>query len=134
MATDVAARGLDVTDIDLVVNFDVPMQPEDYVHRIGRTGRAERAGKAVTLVSELDERRAKDIERLLGEEIPRIELEGFARGPRSGDPPKVRARDSGGRGRGPAGGSQRRRSGGRSGGGQRSGGRGGTRRDDSGSK
>ena len=91
VATDVAARGLDITDIDLVVNFDVPMQPEDYVHRIGRTGRAARTGRAVTLVSELDERRATDIERLLGEEIPRIELEGFARDPRTGDPPKGRA-------------------------------------------
>ena len=134
VATDVAARGLDVTDIDLVVNFDVPMQPEDYVHRIGRTGRAARTGRAVTLVSELDERRATDIERLLGEEIPRIELEGFARDPRSGDPPKGRGGGPGGRGRVPAGGSRRRSSGGESGGGQRSGGRGRTRREGSGSK
>jgi ATP-dependent RNA helicase RhlE len=134
VATDVAARGLDVTDIDLVVNFDVPMQPEDYVHRIGRTGRAARTGRAVTLVSELDERRARDIERLLGEEIPRIELEGFARGPRTDDPPRGRRGEAGGRGRGSAGGSKRRRSGGKQGGGQRSGGRGRTRRDGSGSK
>jgi superfamily II DNA/RNA helicase len=52
VATDVAARGLDITDIDLVVNYDVPKYAEEYVHRIGRTGRAHRAGKAVTLVSE----------------------------------------------------------------------------------
>ncbi|NIM00822.1 MAG: DEAD/DEAH box helicase [Acidobacteria bacterium] len=77
VATDVAARGIDITDIDLVVNFDVPMHPEDYVHRIGRTGRAERSGKAVTLVCELDGRRTGDIERLLGEPIPRIKLDGF---------------------------------------------------------
>ena len=77
VATDVAARGLDITDIDLVVNFDVPMHPEDYVHRIGRTGRAERTGKAVTLVCGLDQRRATDIERLLKEKIPRLELDGF---------------------------------------------------------
>jgi ATP-dependent RNA helicase RhlE len=77
VATDVAARGLDITDIDLVVNFDVPMQAEDYVHRIGRTGRAARFGRAVTLVSELDSRRTRDIERLLGEKIPRLKLEGF---------------------------------------------------------
>ena len=77
VATDVAARGLDITDIDLVVNFDVPMQAEDYVHRIGRTGRAERTGKAITLVSELDGRRVAEIERLLGEKVPRVELEGF---------------------------------------------------------
>jgi ATP-dependent RNA helicase RhlE len=78
VATDVAARGLDITDIDLVVNFDVPMQPEDYVHRIGRTGRAERTGRAATLVGERDGRRAADIERLLGYAVPRVELEGFA--------------------------------------------------------
>ena len=134
VATDVAARGLDVTDIDLVVNFDVPMQPEDYVHRIGRTGRAARTGRAVTLVSELDERRAKDIERLLGEEIPRIELEGFARGPRSDDRSRRREGASGGRARGSAGGSNRRRSGGRRGGGQRSGGGGRKPRSGSGSE
>ena len=56
VATDVAARGIDILDIDLVVNFDVPMHAEDYVHRIGRTGRAERSGKAATLVCELDGR------------------------------------------------------------------------------
>jgi ATP-dependent RNA helicase DeaD len=50
-ATDVAARGLDVDDVDLVVNFDLPFDEEDYVHRIGRTGRAGRSGKAVSLVS-----------------------------------------------------------------------------------
>jgi ATP-dependent RNA helicase DeaD len=77
VATDVAARGLDITDIDLVVNFDVPMQAEDYVHRIGRTGRAERHGRAITLVSELDDRRVQDIERLLRNKIPRLEVEGF---------------------------------------------------------
>ncbi|NIM63116.1 MAG: ATP-dependent helicase, partial [Acidobacteria bacterium] len=77
VATDVAARGIDITDIDLVVNFDVPMQAEDYVHRIGRTGRAERSGKAVTLVCELDGRRTRDIEKLLGAPIPRVKLDGF---------------------------------------------------------
>jgi len=82
VATDVAARGLDITDIDLVVNFDVPMHAEDYVHRIGRTGRAERSGKAVTLVSEHDERRVADIERLLGQAVQRVELPGFSYEPR----------------------------------------------------
>ena len=116
VATDVAARGLDITDIDLVVNFDVPMQAEDYVHRIGRTGRAERAGKAVTLVSELDSRRVGDIERLLGYEVPRIKLEEFAyetrgasrrasggRGPRSGAGRRPSDAARGGRGRRPRG-------------------------------
>jgi superfamily II DNA/RNA helicase len=77
VATDVAARGIDITDIDLVVNFDIPMHAEDYVHRIGRTGRAERSGKAVTLVCELDGRRTRDIEKMLGEPIRRIKLERF---------------------------------------------------------
>ena len=78
VATDVAARGLDITDIDLVINFDVPTQPEDYVHRIGRTGRMERRGKAVTLVSPADRRRAADVEHMLGEKVERVDVEGFA--------------------------------------------------------
>jgi ATP-dependent RNA helicase RhlE len=77
VATDVAARGLDIWDIDLVVNFDVPMHAEDYVHRIGRTGRAQRTGRAVTLVSERDARRVDEIERLLGHRVERVEIEGF---------------------------------------------------------
>jgi superfamily II DNA/RNA helicase len=77
VATDVAARGIDITDIDLVINFDVPMHAEDYIHRIGRTGRAERSGKAVTLICELDGRRTRDIEKLLGESIRRVKLERF---------------------------------------------------------
>jgi superfamily II DNA/RNA helicase len=90
VATDVAARGLDIVDIDLVINFDVPGQPQDYVHRIGRTGRAERTGKAVTLVSELDERKAADIERLLGESVVRTELEGFSYAARRTPPSRRR--------------------------------------------
>ncbi len=93
VATDVAARGLDITDIDLVVNFDVPMHAEDYVHRIGRTGRAERSGKAVTLVTPLDERRASAIESLLGYEVQHVRLEGFSYDPRATSP----RRSSGGR-------------------------------------
>jgi ATP-dependent RNA helicase RhlE len=112
VATDVAARGLDITDIDLVVNFDVPMHAEDYVHRIGRTGRAARTGKAITLVSELDGRRVAEIERLLGEKVPRVELDDFeyrqARGGRraskkpaaAGRGSGSRRKRTGGRGRG----------------------------------
>ena len=116
VATDVAARGLDITDIDLVVNFDVPMVAEDYVHRIGRTGRAERSGKAITLITELDRRRVADIERLLDKRISRVELEGFDYR-RESSPP----RRSGGRGPAGKGGS---RPSGRTSGSQSSGGRG----------
>jgi ATP-dependent RNA helicase RhlE len=81
VATDVAARGLDIDDIDLVVNFDVPMHAEDYVHRIGRTGRAHREGKALTLVSELDGPRVAQIEAMLGHDVRREIVEGFAYAP-----------------------------------------------------
>jgi ATP-dependent RNA helicase RhlE len=94
VATDVAARGLDITDIDLVVNFDVPMQAEDYVHRIGRTGRAERTGRAITLISELDGRRSGEIEALLGVKIPRNQLEGFDYRPIPTDSGRGRGRPS----------------------------------------
>jgi ATP-dependent RNA helicase RhlE len=77
VATDVAARGLDITDIDLVVNYDVPMQAHEYVHRIGRTGRAHRSGRAITLISELDGRRVGEIEQLLGYRVSRSTVEGF---------------------------------------------------------
>jgi superfamily II DNA/RNA helicase len=96
VATDVAARGLDIDDIDLVVNFDVPMHAEEYVHRIGRTGRAHRAGKALTFVSELDVRRAQQIEEMLGHAVPRETIDGFQPGAAlSGD-----RGERGGRGRG----------------------------------
>jgi ATP-dependent RNA helicase RhlE len=77
VATDVAARGLDITDIDLVVNYDMPKYAEEYVHRIGRTGRAHRFGKAATLVSEADARQVREIEQLLGEPVREERLEGF---------------------------------------------------------
>jgi superfamily II DNA/RNA helicase len=77
VATDVAARGLDIDDIDLVVNFDVPMHAEEYVHRIGRTGRAHREGKALTLVSEMDRARVAQIEAMLGHPVRRETLAGF---------------------------------------------------------
>jgi ATP-dependent RNA helicase RhlE len=85
VATDVAARGLDIDDIDLVVNFDVPMHAEEYVHRIGRTGRAHRTGKALTFVSEQDVRRARQIEDLLGHPVRRETIEGFMAGIPAGD-------------------------------------------------
>ena len=74
VATDVLSRGIDVDGIDLVVNFDVPRDAEDYVHRVGRTARAARKGAALTLVSHSDLHRFKRIEKLIGNEIPRVAL------------------------------------------------------------
>ena len=71
VATDIAARGLDVRHISHVVNFDVPLHPEDYVHRIGRTGRVFAVGDAITLMSLEEERFVNAIERLIGTSIPR---------------------------------------------------------------
>ncbi|MWD27567.1 DEAD/DEAH box helicase [Aquicoccus sp. SCR17] len=73
VASDVAARGLDVPSVSHVFNFDVPSHAEDYVHRIGRTGRAGREGKAITISGPKDEKNLADIERLLQKEIPRLE-------------------------------------------------------------
>ena len=70
VATDIAARGIDVKDIGLVVNFDVPEKPEDYVHRIGRTGRAGASGKAITLATPEQHKDVRDIEKLLKAAIP----------------------------------------------------------------
>ena len=69
IATDIVARGIDVDDIQMVVNYDVPREGEDYIHRVGRTARAERDGKAVTLISNKDIRRFRQIERLLGKAV-----------------------------------------------------------------
>lgn len=70
IATDIAARGIDVTGIELVVNYDLPMHAEDYVHRIGRTARAGRRGKAVSFVQPEQQRDLRDIERLIRTRIP----------------------------------------------------------------
>jgi superfamily II DNA/RNA helicase len=100
VATDVAARGLDITDIDLVVNYDVPKYAEEYVHRIGRTGRAHRFGKAATLVSEGDTRQVREIEQLLGESVREERLAGFAYAAmgRSHSERRPRGKPRGGRG------------------------------------
>ena len=74
VATDVVSRGIDVTDVPLVINYDVPHDPEDYVHRIGRTARAENKGEAITLVSPDDAHYWNKIERFLKKEIERIAL------------------------------------------------------------
>ena len=77
VATDIAARGIDVEALGLVVNFDVPHVPEDYIHRVGRTARAELTGDAFTLVSPEEEGDVRAIERHLGTPLPRLRLEGF---------------------------------------------------------
>ena len=74
VATDVAARGIDIADLGHVVNFDVPMAPEDYVHRVGRTARAEATGDAITFVSHEEERLFRDIEKVVGRRIDRSKL------------------------------------------------------------
>ncbi len=69
VASDVAARGLDIPDVSHVFNFDVPIHAEDYVHRIGRTGRAGRSGAAFTIVTGRDQKHADAIEKLIGEKV-----------------------------------------------------------------
>jgi superfamily II DNA/RNA helicase len=80
VATDVAARGLDITDLPCVINYDLPYNAEDYVHRIGRTGRAGATGDALSVYSDKDERLLVDIEKLIKQTITRGELSGFAPG------------------------------------------------------
>jgi ATP-dependent RNA helicase RhlE len=77
VATDIAARGIDVDELSHVVNFDVPASPEDYVHRVGRTARAEARGDAFTFVSPEEEGDVHGIERAIGRRLPRVTLAGF---------------------------------------------------------
>ncbi len=74
VATDIVARGIDIDDIQMVINYDVPRDEEDYVHRIGRTARAGRNGRSVTLVSEKDQLLFRDIERFLEKEVPKEQV------------------------------------------------------------
>ncbi|MET0981100.1 MAG: DEAD/DEAH box helicase [Telluria sp.] len=87
VATDVAARGLDISDLPCVINFDLPYNAEDYVHRIGRTGRAGASGDALSVYSDKDERLLVDIEKLIKQDITRGELAGFT--------PRARGREFG---------------------------------------
>ncbi|WP_434940194.1 DEAD/DEAH box helicase [Shewanella sp. HL-SH8] len=77
VSTEVAARGLDIPDLQYVVNYDLPFLPEDYVHRIGRTGRAGKSGVAISFVSREEERTLNDIEKLIGQKIRRITVPGY---------------------------------------------------------
>ena len=121
VATDVAARGLDVPTISHVINFGLPMKNEDYVHRIGRTGRAGRTGKAITLATYRERGKIRALEDFLEARLNVSEIEGLEPSP----PPARGSRDGGGRGR--DGGGRGRDGGGRgrSFGGGRDGGRGG---------
>jgi ATP-dependent RNA helicase RhlE len=77
VATDVAARGLDIADVSHVINFSVPEHPEDYVHRIGRTGRAQATGDAFTLFTAGDAPHVQAVERYISQKLERVKLEGF---------------------------------------------------------
>jgi superfamily II DNA/RNA helicase len=77
VATDVAARGIDVPGVNLVVNFDAPRQAEDYVHRIGRTGRAGRSGAAVTFLGHADRHLVRHIERFTGNRVSMMVIPGL---------------------------------------------------------
>jgi ATP-dependent RNA helicase RhlE len=77
VATDIAARGLDIADVSHVINYDVPQHPEDYIHRIGRTGRAEAHGDAFTIMVAEDAGHVFAIERFISQKIPRVKLENF---------------------------------------------------------
>ena len=77
VATDIASRGLDIADVSHVVNYDVPQHPEDYVHRIGRTGRAESRGDAFTIMCAEDQSYVERIERFIAKKVERVKLENF---------------------------------------------------------
>lgn len=82
IGTDVLSRGIDVEGIDLVINYDVPPDPEDYIHRIGRTARAATTGTAITFINDLDQRKFFRIESLIGKEVPKMPLPaGLGEGP-----------------------------------------------------
>ena len=74
VATDILSRGIDIEDIDLVINFDVPNDGEDYVHRIGRTARAATDGTAYTFITEREQKKFSEIETLLGKEVKKAKI------------------------------------------------------------
>ena len=109
VATDIAARGLDIDQLPHVVNFELPNVPEDYVHRIGRTGRAGNEGEAVSLVCVDEHKLLRDIERLLQTEVPKVAIDGFAPNPLIKAEPIQNGRQNRGGGKPRAGGNPRAR-------------------------
>lgn len=82
IGTDILSRGIDIDGISLVVNYDAPPDPEDYIHRIGRTARASTTGTAITFINEKDQVKFNSIENLIGSEVPKLEIpEEFGKGP-----------------------------------------------------
>jgi len=102
VASDVAARGLDIVDMSHVFNFDVPFSPEDYVHRIGRTGRAGKTGHSFTLATQAEGGLIEAIEKLMGQSIPRVEIPGMAELAFEAGDGRRRGRGGRARGRSPA--------------------------------
>jgi superfamily II DNA/RNA helicase len=101
VATDVAARGLDIAELPCVINIDLPYNAEDYVHRIGRTGRAGASGDAISLYSDKDARLLADIQKLIKHNISRIELHGFVPARSSERQSRAEPAESGSRSRAP---------------------------------
>ena len=82
VATDILSRGIDIKDIEIVINYEVPYDAEDYVHRIGRTARADKTGEAITFINARQVRNFMDIEKLIGNEVPKLDLpNGLKKGP-----------------------------------------------------
>src|ERR1700690_3375360 len=104
VATDIAARGIDVAGVSHVINYDVPENPEDYVHRIGRTGRAQAGGDALTPVTPENGGEIRDIQRFIGQKIPELRLEGFDYLPITAGPPRPEPQGRRGGGGGAGGG------------------------------
>ena len=83
VATDILSRGIDIKGIEIVINYEVPHDEEDYVHRIGRTARADRTGEAITFINPKQVKNFKDIEKLIEKEVPKLELpKGFSKAPK----------------------------------------------------
>ena len=82
VATDILSRGIDIQEIELVINYEVPHDAEDYVHRIGRTARADKTGEAITFINPKQVRNFMDIEKLIEKEVPKLALpKGFEKAP-----------------------------------------------------